>query len=304
MNESDETTDTPKELTSSGKWSDMGDDFVDGGDPDRWEAPVLWIKRTYKAPQELIESTIIRELQKAGIENPQIISMHITSNPGRDHAYLLLSSKKASELLIDGTVSIVVPHVDEEMKDKEDAVLWFDKADHLEPTEKQDPFVLYIWQLPKSRTVTEIDVKLRDLLSSWCPLISLEIGSSDDGKTLGWAKAHFGYEFDTQKAIYLLNFNSFMGAEVRAAFCVVDRFPSGGAARKPRGGPRTEKKCSDNPRPRNKSNSKIAPKKKSPPQRSRAAQAPVASPPEAAAVPTTKNSKGGDWKVVGREGRK
>lgn len=274
------------ELTSSGKWSDLADDFPDGADSDRWEAPVLWIKRTYRAPADLIKSLIVDQLKKAGIENPEVVSLYITLNPGRDHAYLLLSSKKASELLIDGTINIVVPCADEEIEGKEEAVLWFDKADHLEPNEKQDPYVLYIWQLPKNRPAQEIKSHLEPMLNSWSPLLSLEVGSVEGGKGAGWAKAHFNYEFDTQKCIYLLNFNLFMGSEVRAAFCNIDRAAPSRPAKKAQGTARAEKKRRDNPRPRNKT-PKTNVKSRSPPV-------------QEAPIPT----KGGAWTTVGREGRK
>ena len=69
---------------------------------------------------------------------------------------MILNSAKASEFLFDGTINLVIP-----MEDEDDKVLWFDKADHLMPSEDQDEFTLYMWQLPKDKSSIEVCEELK-----------------------------------------------------------------------------------------------------------------------------------------------
>jgi len=272
------------QLSDSGKW---GDQPVEGEkNADRWEAPPLWIKRTFGAAEQEVSSAIIDALKRGGVENPEIICLHITLNPDRDHAYILLNSAATSELLIDGTITVVVTNRRRKDDVEEDCVLCFDKADHLTPNDGQDPYTLYIWQLPKNKTVEMVHEALTKLLTPFAPVIEIEV-SDRAGKCDGWAKIKFDYEFDVQKCIYLLNYNVFMGSEIRAAFFNFNRGAPPPVS-KAQGAKGTEKTRYTNPRPKaNKSGSGKLPKVKK----------------DSAQLDVGKTLDM-NWNIVGREGRR
>lgn len=185
---------------------------------DIFSAPVLWIKKTFKIPEETLRDRILSAFTEAGVE-AKITALYISRSQTKDHAYMILNSAKASELLLDGTINVVISIEDKD----DDVVLWFDKADHLVPKGEQDPFTLYIFQLPKDRPAIQIGEELKRLISEWCPILKIEVSEGLDHQCSGWAKIYFKYEFDTQKCVYMLNYNRFMECEIRAAFCNSDK---------------------------------------------------------------------------------
>lgn len=198
---------------------------VDLNEEDIYEAPVLWIKKTFGADKEYITKQVIDGFAVKDVKDVEVIELYITSKKGKDHAYMLLNSSKYSNYLLDGNINITISVKSEEYDEEEEFTLWFEKADHLEPRDDQDPFTLYIWQLPKTNPANQIAEELRILISRWCPINDIFVPTDDEGKGLckGWAKVEFQYEFDTQKCIYLLNFNFFLNTEIRAGFCNTDR---------------------------------------------------------------------------------
>lgn len=216
---------------------------------DGFEAPVLWLKKIFSIPKEELIATTEKAFVDAGMEGVKVVELYTTTNRTKDHAYMLLNSNHASKLLLDGTVSVIVNADFEKDKNKDTAEnheesgsdeegggdedngkkneisLWFDKADHLEPRENQDPFTLYIWQLPDNRPAAQIAVEIRNKIGKWCPIIDIDVPADRTGRGFcaGYAKVHTEYEFDTQKCVYLLNFSFFLGREIRAGFCNVDR---------------------------------------------------------------------------------
>jgi len=187
---------------------------------DRYDAPVLWIKKTFKVKKEDIIEKLHETFEEANIPDVEVLELYITTNKEKDHAYILLNSSEGSHLLLDGTITVIV-----ETEDGEERNLWFEKADHLKPQEHQDPFVLYIWKLPRNSPAAQVAEELRLKICEWCPIIDIYVPQDDQGKGLciGWAKITFQYEFDTQKCVYLLNYNYFMKKEIRAGFCNTDR---------------------------------------------------------------------------------
>lgn len=255
-----------------------------------YESPVLWIKRTFRVPEDQIRESILTTFSKADMPDVKIAALHITTNVSRDHAYMILNSSKASDLLLDGSLSVIVQIKTDKKQDeeenseasdaKDDIVLWFEKADHLVPSDSQDPFTLYLWQLPNDIPSAQLAKELRELIETWCPIISMKVGEKSD-TSMNWAKIVFDYEFDTQKCIYMLNYANFRGGEIRAGFCNLDR----SSIRKPA----EERSRHSNPRP---SSFK-------PPSRPQRREAP---PKKNNRPPRNKSSKG-QWEVVGREGR-
>lgn len=193
----------------------------DPKEEDRFAAPVIWIGKTHKASSDHIKDRILTAFSEAGKEDVEIVELYVTTKSGKDHAYLLLNSKTASDLLLDG--SIVVSVIVEE----KEIDLWFDTADHLEPNDKQDPYTLFLWQLPKNRPASQIARELKLKIGKWAPICDINVGQdrNSSGKCNGTARIMFDYEFDTQKCVYLLNFNFFLDQEIRAAFCNSDRKP-------------------------------------------------------------------------------
>jgi len=184
---------------------------------DVYGAPAILIKKTFRTPEPILRERIIAAFTELGVDI-KITGLYITRNEAKDHAYMILNSAKASEFLFDGTINLVIP-----MEDEDDKVLWFDKADHLMPSEDQDEFTLYMWQLPKDKSSIEVCEELKRVISAWCPILKIEVPHDSDHKCLGWAKVHFKYMFDTQKCLYMLNYNLFMDCEVRAGFCNSDK---------------------------------------------------------------------------------
>lgn len=184
-------------------------------DQDKFKAPVIWIKTTFGVSEKQIRDSISLAFANGGIE-VDIIELYISNKSDKDHAYMLLSSTESSDYLLDGTISVTVKINEEEEKE-----LSFDIADHIKPEPGQLPFTLYIWQLPKTKPANMVKEELVQLIEKWCPIIDIDLPSDRDGKGLcvGFAKIEFQYEFDTQKCIYLLNYNHFLGTKIRAAFC-------------------------------------------------------------------------------------
>lgn len=259
--ETDGTTEfgTNKEATT-GNNGDIGTDMIAD---DRYEACVLWIKKTFRVPEDEIRENTIKAFREKGVNDVEIVALYVTTSKTKDHGYMVLNSSKASKLLLNGTINVSVNYNNDD--DAQDSVfLWFDKADHLVPKSNQDPYTLYIWQLPTDRPAKQVEEELFRLISPLSPIISMEVPdnatvasqssryrNNDNGDRqtegnlcAGWAKVYFSYEFDTQKCVYMLNFNRFLGVEIRAGFCNTDRH----VAAKPQSS--EEKTRSSNPRPK------------------------------------------------------
>jgi hypothetical protein len=191
---------------------------------DRIEAPVLLIKKVFKTRREILIEKVETAFREAGREQVQVLELYLTTNSTKDHAYMLLNSKSASDLLLDGTVNISVP-VENDEGVVDEIVLWFDEADHLEPKEHQEPNVLFIRNLPTNRPALQVAQELRLKIFKWCPIEDIDVPSDRSGKgtCVGTAKIYLETEFDTRKCIYLLNHSMFLGEEILASFSNRDR---------------------------------------------------------------------------------
>lgn len=184
---------------------------------DRYDAPVIWIRKTHGLTSEELQTYIMKAFEEAGVKDVQIVQMYVSFSSHKNHAYMVLSSVRHSDMLLDGTINVPV-----ESEEDEEMFLWFEKADHLEPRETQDPNILYIWQLPANEPSSEVYRLLELAISALAPIVKMEVSSREDGMCDGWAKVVFNHEFDTQKCVYMFNYNHFMGCEIRAVFCNSD----------------------------------------------------------------------------------
>lgn len=193
-------------------------------DSDRLEAPVLLIKKVFKNKKDILIEKVESAFKNAGRENVKVVELYLTSNSTKDHAYLLLNSRSATELLLDGTINISVP-VENDDGEFDDIVLWFDEADHLQPKDHQEPNVLFIRELPTNRPSGQVAQELRLKISKWCSILDIDVPSDRDGKgtCVGNAKIYLETEFDTRKCIYLLNHSLFLGKVILASFSNKDR---------------------------------------------------------------------------------
>lgn len=293
----DELTVNP--LTASGRWADLvpsngfdGEQFHAGptlaesqadlnrffpgkplpslddeifSDP-RYNIDVLWIKRTYRVGEVAVREAILKAFEGSGLAGVEIVNLYISTSPTRDRAYLVLNSAQAVEMLLNGAVSIVVrAKASEEAEGASpdgfsDVTLWVDLADHLVPTEDQDRYTLYIWQLPTDLQAIAVEEALRRFIEPLCPIYRIEVKENNDGRCGSWAKVAFKYEDHTRKCIYMMNYNVLAGKEIRAAF-----YQTNAAIARSRPAPRedrgrqADRKASDKiPRqPRKDSNGKI-----------------------------------------------
>jgi|SRR5579885_829741 len=203
------------------------DDRIDK--EDYFNAPVIWVKKIFKCPRDELISNIETAFSKAGMENVKVVELYTTSNRTKDHAYILLNSKKASDLLLDGTINVKIRSHDDDDEDDDEEInevtLWFDIADHLRPKENQEECVIFIQGLPDQRPAMQIAQELRRKISTWCPIEDIDVPSDKEGKGMstGIAKIKFKFGFDAQKSIYLLNYSLFLGHEIRVSFCNMDR---------------------------------------------------------------------------------
>lgn len=214
-----------------GSWGDLDppSEFVCQADPlmqspeisprelDRLDAPVLWIRKIFGATIETLESLILSAFKEHGIDDAKLVYYHISDDPKRTHAYLLLNSASHSEKLLKGVIPVVLPNVEDE-----DQVLVFEEADHLEPRENQDANILYLWNLDYPGKPQEIADYFHDLISQWSPVCEVIIQKDRYGEYNKALKVKmFCYE-DTRKCIYLLNFRNVEGTLIRAGFCTID----------------------------------------------------------------------------------
>lgn len=277
-------------------------------DDDVYDAPVIWLKKMFRLPEETIKNAILTTFRNAGQHSVAIVDMFISRSEVRDHSYFILNSAKASKLIIDGTLSVVVtipkrkpvlqdedsdqeqPADEEDKLTTEDIILWFEKGNHLTPAPHQDAFTLYLWQLPKDLRGSLVEGALREKITLYCPIIDIMVDEDEDGLCTGWAKIHLNYEFDTQKCVYMLNYRQFLGVEIRASFSNTDR----GIVRKP---PKEDRSRKSNPRPPERVS-------KSTERPSRSTER-ISKPRSGPAIGNPKKEKTADeWQVVGREGRR
>lgn len=205
-------------------------------DDPKYDTEVLWIKRTYHVGEAAVRQAILKAFDDSGLENVEIVMLYVSTSEEHDRAYVVMNSLQATDMLLDGTVSAVVripiepeflPKEDEDGNDEQgrpgtdefrDVTLWMDIADHLVAKEHQDPYTLYLWQLPTQIPATEVEAQLRKVIQPLSPIYRLEVKQNADGRCGSWAKVGFKYESHTRKCIYMLNFNYFLGNEIRAAF--------------------------------------------------------------------------------------
>jgi len=213
---------------------------VEAFDDPKYNAPVLWFKRIFGVDRETLVAAIMQSFEESDVKDVKIVSLYISTGESRDHAYLVLNSEPASKLLLDGTLSVIIKRNRGEEEEEEETSLWIDCAGSLPLTDEQDPYMLYIWQLPKDRPVDQVENELRRTVLDLCPIMEIDIPGDAKGLCLGWAQITFKYERDTQKCIYMLNYNRFMGTEIRAAFYQLNRPP-----RRPISAPAPRKAASD-----------------------------------------------------------
>lgn len=238
-----------------------------------YDPEVLWVKRTYRVGEAAVRAAILKAFEGSGLDGVEIVKLYISTSPTRDRAYLVLNSVQATDMLLDGSVSIVVrakTSDDAEGAGSDglsDVTLWVDVADHLVPTDDQDPYTLYIWQLPTDLQAIEVEEALRQFIEPLCPIYRMEVKENKDGRCGSWAKVALKYESHTRKCIYMMNYNVLLGTEIRAAFYQTNAVA---ARKKPirekdHGRPADRKKNDKVPRqPRkNESNGKITTAKKS-----------------------------------------
>jgi hypothetical protein len=221
---------------------------------DYYDAPVLWIKKIFNCSRDNLIQKTEEAFRNANMVDVKVVELYTSSNRARDHAYLLLNSKRASELLLDGTINIIITvhkykedkedrddgedkedrddknddgdnKKDDDSDDEMDITLWFDIADHLKPRDNQESCTIFIQGLPDNRPTVQIAQELRRKISKWCPIEDIDVPSDKTGKGLsvGTAKIKLQHEFDTQKCIYLLNYSLFLEREIRVSFCNINR---------------------------------------------------------------------------------
>ena len=214
---------SPVHRTPSPKTVSSQKDF---NDP-KYDAPVLWIRRTYGLSSESICEAILATFEESAVENVKIVSLYINSGNSRDHAYLVLNSDSASQLLLDGTLTVVIQKevASDSTEKSEEVSLAIDAADNITPSDEQDPYTLYLWQLPRDRPAAQVEDELIRRIVELSPIKEIELPSDSKGLCIGWAKVVFMYEKDTQKCIYMLNFNKFMNVGIRAGFYQLNRPP-------------------------------------------------------------------------------
>lgn len=199
----------------------LDDDIFD--DP-YYDIGVLWIKRTYRVGEVALREAILKAFENSGLAGVEIVNLYISTSPTRDRAYLVLNSAQAVEMLLNGAVSIVVrAKASEEAEGASpdgftDVTLWVDLADHLVPTDDQDAYTLYIWQLPIDLQAIEVEEALRHFIEPLAPIYRIEVKENKDGRCGSWAKVAFKYESHTRKCIYMMNYNTILKHEIRAAF--------------------------------------------------------------------------------------
>jgi hypothetical protein len=293
---------------------DLDDAIFD--DP-RYEAEVLWIKRTYHVGEPAVRAAIMKAFEGSGLDDVSIVMLYVSTSSTRDRAYLVMNSVQATEMLLDGTLSVVIRtaldkedakegEVNSEKEELRDVTLWMDIADHLVPTEEQDPYTLYLWQLPTQLKAAHVEMELRKVIESLCPIYRLEVKENADGRCGSWAKVGFKYESHTRKCVYMLNYNHFMGAEIRAAFFQTNAASNRVDSRAPRGAlrPRTatsNQKSRKNEKPRRPSDNK-SPSINRKPASNRKGPAVKNTKPKKGTAPAKKVAEGADgWTVVNRK---
>lgn len=189
----------------------------------KYEAPVFWIGRTFRVGEQALRAAIMKAFSDVKIEGVEIVDLYLTKSETRDHAYVVLNSADASDMLLDGKASIIVT-VNSKDGDSEENRLVVEVADHIAPSTEQDPYTLYVWQLPLDRPAEQVKEELKRKIMPLAPIITIEVPSDESGNCKGSAKVVFKYEKDTQKCVYMLNYNTFLGSEIRAAFWKKDRF--------------------------------------------------------------------------------
>lgn len=187
---------------------------------DRYDAPVIWVKRVYGLSSHELTDLINDAFKTHDVENAEVIYTHISTSEDKDHAYILINSKTHSEKLLEGLIPVVVPGIEGE---EDDNTLDFDAAIHLEPRETQDPCTLYLWNLNyQGKNPKQISQYFEDLISSWCPVMDVIPQKDRYGDFNHALKIRlFCYE-DTRKCIYLLNYNEVEEVLIRAGFCNID----------------------------------------------------------------------------------
>lgn len=304
---------------------DLDDAIFD--DP-RYDADVLWIKRTYRVGEPAVRAAILKAFDGSGLDAVEIVMLYVSTSDTRDRAYLVMNSAQATEMLLDGTVSVIIrAPIEEEFKTNQaesttgkrddgntteekpdefrDVTLWMDVADHLVPTDEQDPYTLYLWQLPTQLQAAHVEMELRKIIEQLCPIYRLEVKENQDGRCGSWAKVGFKYESHTRKCIYMLNYNHFLGNDIRAAFFQTNaasakskQIVNRGAVR-----PRTVERQQaprKNDKPRRPSDHKSPSINKK-----KIASQPKKYQPSNKKKPVKKVAEGADgWTVIGREGRK
>jgi len=217
--------------------SDLESERIDK--KDYYDAPVLWIKKIFGCSKEKLIEKTEEAFKNADMPEVKVVELYATSNRNKDHAYMLLNSNRATNLLLDGSIDIIITvqkndkdsgdedrHLDVGEKDNEmDITLWFAVADHLKPSDRQEACTIFIQGLPDNRPSVQIAQELRRRISKWCPIEDINVPSDKAGKGLsvGNAKVTFQCEFDTQKCLYLLNYSIFLDKEIKASFCNTDR---------------------------------------------------------------------------------
>ena len=193
-----------------------------GYDDPKYNVPVIWIKRRFRASDEVLRKSIKETFEKADIKGVEIVDLYIANTQGKDHAYMVLNSEEAGNNLLDGTLNVYV-HTEYDDGESSDSLLIFEIADHLNPNEDQDPNVLYLWQLPTNIPAKDVEAALRERIKNLAPILNIDVRKSPNENCSGSAKIRFGCQHDTRKCIYMLNFNTFLESEIRVAYYNKDR---------------------------------------------------------------------------------
>ena len=216
-----EKSSSPDSLLDSPYRSDEDEDSgEDEMELDRLDAPVIWIRYIHGRSEETVNKLILQAFETHEVEGVEIVYTHYSNDPDRNHAYILLNSKKHSMKLLEGVIPVVLPAQGE---DDEDQTLTFEEANHLEPRETQDANVLYLWNLEYKRKPKEVAEFFEELISTWSPVEGHKLQTDRFGNFNNALKIKLYCYEDTRKCIYLLNFREVEGVTIRAGFCNVDR---------------------------------------------------------------------------------
>lgn len=178
---------------------------------------VLWIQKVFGCSRETIINGIVKAFEEVDM-TVKVTRLYISTMKGKDHAYLLLDSVEATQMLYQGDIEVILTS-----PEGTEVSVWFQTADRKAPKEKQDPYSVFFWNLPmknREEVEEELSEQIFDIVE--CEYITVNADPYGKGNCSGTAKVGVSRMIDARKLIYMFNFAEFMGQDIRAAFCNKD----------------------------------------------------------------------------------